>query len=164
MNKLITGLIFIAFSSLSNSATIAKALHCGPRGSFLSNLASSVAIPDYFPPENFLAHLFFSAIYDLNLCQENFSPVYLGKSCAVHDRCYTTYGAHKDRCDEELLAGWRASCIERYTNSNIHSTYCLNACEGVVNFMYEALRYDDGYFCPSCIAFSKDQEIARTNL
>lgn len=161
MKKLVIAFTFITLSSLGHAVTISKALHCGPRGSFLSNLASYVAIPDYFPPENFLAHLFFSGVYDLGLCKENFEPVNLGKACAVHDICYTTYGENKDRCDETLLGGWQKLCAERYNNSSENSSYCLDACRGVVNFMYESLRYDDGYFCPSCIAFTKDQEIAR---
>ena len=159
MNKLVVGFIFITLSSLSNAVN-SKALHCGPRGSFLSNLVS-VAIPDYFPPENFVAHLFFSSFYDMSICSENFSAVHLGKSCALHDQCYTTLGEDKNSCDERLLENWLKSCQERYVNSSEHSSHCLNTCEDVVYFMYNALRYDDGMFCPSCIAFSKDQEIAR---
>jgi len=164
MKKLVIGFIFVSLSSLTNAVTISKALHCGPRGSFFSNLASDVAIPDYFPPENFLAHMFFSASYDLALCAENYEPVHLGKSCMGHDTCYMTFGTNKENCDETLLAGWLKSCAERYQGSSANSLYCHDACEGVVNFMYDALRYDDGSFCPSCIAFEKDQEIARRAL
>src|SRR5216117_1619692 len=103
MNKIIAGFIFFTLSSLIHVSAHSKALHCGPRGSFFSNMASHVAIPDYFPPENFLARLFVGAVYDFGMCEDNYEPVHLGRSCMGHDQCYTTLGTDKENCDQTLL-------------------------------------------------------------
>lgn len=155
--------IIIATILLCASIAESKALHCGPRGNFWSSMASHVAIPDYFPPENFLARMIASPFFgDLSICEEEFEPVYLGQSCMVHDQCYETLGADKENCDETLIAGWMTSCEERYMGSDEIASYCLSACKDVTQIMYDAMRYDDGSFCPSCIAFENSQQNARS--
>jgi hypothetical protein len=71
-------------------------------------------------------------------------------------------GTTKDSCDEALLKGWERACNERYYVEET-SDLCLDACHGAINLMYNAMRYDDGNFCPSCIAFEKSQERAKRN-
>lgn len=161
MNKTIIAIAFLFFSSFSQAINV-KSLHCGPRGSLWGTMASYLVIPDYFPPENFITQLFADPLFgDLSICEEHFEPVHLGEACMGHDQCYETLGANKDACDETLFNSWRYSCSKRYSGTDATSSYCLSACTNVVEFMYDALRYDDGIFCPSCRAFAKDQEIAR---
>jgi|SRR5580704_14427493 hypothetical protein len=142
-----------------------KGLYCGTRGSFLGTLASEIAIPDYFPPEKFLARLFVMNPLFSNLatCEREYEPVYLGEACRIHDGCYRTLGASKESCDEELLVNWQEACAERY-NGDEMSSYCHDACQNMINFMFNTMRYDDGFFCPSCKAYQTDQEEALNNL
>jgi hypothetical protein len=163
MKKLIIALLIFALQHISHANTsTAKGLYCGTRGNFWGTLASEIAIPDYFPPEKFLTRLIISPFFsDLSMCEEDFEPVNLGESCLLHDQCYTRLGVFKDECDRDLLTRWERSCAERYQQSSYASSYCLDTCNYVVNFMYNALRYDDGYFCPSCRAFEIDQERAQ---
>lgn len=140
-------------------------LHCGPRGNFFGTIASDYVIPDYFPPENFLLRSLLSLVnpwgIDLSICEEEFSLVHLGQSCLGHDQCYATLGETKDGCDEALFLGWQQSCSDSYLGQGASAMQCLNACQGAVTFMYNAMLYDDGVFCPSCIAFESSQAKAR---
>lgn len=158
---ILTSLLFIITCAVHANISI-KALHCGPRGSFLGAFASDVAIPDYFPPEQSLVRYLIAEpiLGDLSVCDQ-YDSVYLGEACSGHDTCYMTLDANKETCDETLLLGWEQACKARYRDNSADSVYCLNACERAIQFMYEALRYDNG-FCPSCIAFERDQaEAAR---
>lgn len=161
MKKTIFTSLFLLLATAAQADFSIKALHCGPRGSFLGALASDVAIPDYFPPEQSWVRYFIAEpiLGDLSACDQ-YDPVNLGESCSEHDTCYWTLNANKETCDETLFLGWEQACKERYKDASADSIYCLNACERAVQFMYEALRYDDGSFCPSCTAFAHDQAAA----
>ena len=164
MKKNLSLVLFLLFSSFMHAESFRmKGLYCGTRGNFLGTLASDYAIPDYFPPENFLTRLFVMNPFfsNLSVCEEEYETVHLGQSCKSHDECYLTLGSNKDSCDTKLLDNWLRSCAERYKDQTETAEYCLNSCNNFVNFMYNIMRYDDGLFCPSCIAFEKDQEIAR---
>jgi hypothetical protein len=152
--------IFLLLFMISPFAQ-ARGLYCGTRGTFFGTLASDIAIPDYFPPEKFIAQIVLGSMFPgLSLCAD-FEPVYLGSSCLSHDQCYKSLGAIKDECDTTLLGNWQQSCAERYNASSELSSLCLSTCNSVVEFMYGVMRYDDGTFCPSCEAFERDQEEAR---
>lgn len=165
MKKALMLSLLLSFSAEAADIGL-KGLYCGTRGSFWGTLASEIAIPDYFPPEKFLTRLFLMNPLFSNLatCEEEFESVNLGSSCKLHDECYSTLGANKDVCDEELLVNWQNSCAEHYSRGDETSSYCQNACDNFTNFMYTALRYDDGFFCPSCRAFKIDQEKAELAL
>lgn len=157
MKKVLVFSLVWLCSLLAQADFSIKALHCGPRGSFLGALASDLAIPDYFPPEQYLVRMLAEPILgDLSICDQ-FEPVYLGQSCQAHDQCYYTLGANKETCDQDLYEGWINSCHERYYGASYESAYCNNVCVEAVEFMYGALRYDVGGFCPSCTAFAFDQ-------
>jgi len=58
--------------------------------------------------------------------------------------------------------GWHNACDQRWAANGIEiNSMCGNLCHGAVELMYSVLRYDDGVFCPSCIAFEKSQNDAR---
>ena len=125
-------------------------------------IASDTLIPDYFPPETpVLRSIFvnpFSPI-DIGFCERRFEPVHLGQYCIEHDLCYSTIGEEKDSCDLNLLDGWKKSCGERYgQEKSLAGLICGSLCKFSVKFMYRAMRYDDGLFCPSCEAFDRSQE------
>lgn len=163
MKKTMFASLLVIISSVVQADISIKALHCGPRGSFLGALASDIAIPDYFPPEQFFVRTFIAEpmLGDLSVCDQ-YQSVYLGQSCSEHDSCYWTLNANKEKCDQRLFLGWEQACIARYNDTSADSIFCRNACERAIAFMYEALRYNDGTFCPSCTAFAHDQaEAAR---
>ncbi len=162
MKKVIFLVLHLAFFAQASDISI-KGLHCGTRGSFLGTLASDIAIPDYFPPEKMLARVFLSPFFpDMSVCEQEYESVYLGQSCQAHDECYQILGADKDACDEDLLTKWHNSCAERYQGYDETSVHCLNVCESFTGFMYGALRFNSGGICPSCVAYERDQEKARS--
>lgn len=162
MQKLTVAMLLMISSFAHAKDMSIRGEYCGTRGSFLGTLASEVAIPDYFPPEKFLTRLFISPFFpDISVCEEEYEAVHLGESCRAHDDCYTTLGESKDGCDEDLLTRWQESCAERYSGQDETSSHCRDACETFTRLMYDAMRYDDGLFCPSCKAYEIDQEKAR---
>ncbi|HXW60131.1 MAG TPA: hypothetical protein VEK06_01200 [Myxococcota bacterium] len=165
MKKTLVTSLFLIIASAAQAEFSIKALHCGPRGSFFTALLSDLAIPDFFPPEQFLVRTLIAEpiLGDLSVCDE-YQAVNLGESCQEHDTCYMTLGANKDSCDETLLSGWKQSCRERYVGSSANSLFCLDACEQTIELMYGGLRYDDGSFCPSCTAFENSQASARRRI
>lgn len=160
MKKIVFLVLLFVFSAQAKVSI--KGLHCGTRGTFLGTLASDIAIPDYFPPEKFLARVFLSPFFpDMSVCEQEYDSVYLGQSCQAHDECYQTLGADKDACDDDLLVRWHETCAERYQGYDETSSHCQNACESFTSFMYDALRFNSGGLCPSCVAYERDQEKAR---
>jgi hypothetical protein len=154
--------ILLVFAALSaQAAPSIRGLHCGTRGTLLGTIASEFVIPDYFPPEHFLVRMFLAPFIDLSMCDDG-GPAHLGEACMNHDQCYGTLGATKDGCDQDMIMGWRDACTERYGSDDLEiSSMCLDLCTGAVDMMYDIFRYDDGIFCPSCIAFEKSQSNAR---
>lgn len=154
--------ILVLLMSVSAFADVGiRGLHCGTRGTLLGTIASEFVIPDYFPPEHFLVRMFLAPFVDLSMCDDG-GPAHLGEACLEHDQCYATLGATKDGCDEDMLSGWRNACTERYGSDGLAmSSMCQELCTGAVDMMYDIFRYDDGSFCPSCIAFDKSQAGAR---
>jgi hypothetical protein len=163
MRRSITSIIIIFFSFNVLGQISINGLHCGTRGSFLGILASDFLIPDYFPPENPLLRFLLVNPFLINLgeCEKNYEPVHLGEACMAHDACYGTLGANKDTCDEALMTNWASACDKHYANKGEMSKKCAHACHTVAELMHTAMSYDDGIFCPSCIAFERDQEMAR---
>lgn len=161
MKQIFLALIFAGIATQVMAAPMG--LHCGTRGNLIGTIASDFLIPDYFPPENTLLRMLLAnPFFNIATCEANGSRAHLGASCIEHDTCYATLGAVKDSCDADLLSGWQGSCEDSYGNGGtLSSTLCLNACQGMTQLMYHALRYNDGRFCPSCIAFEQAQAEAR---
>lgn len=159
MKKLLAILLLMLAYSATAGISI-RGMHCGTRGTLLGTIASDYVIPDYFPPEHFLVRMFLAPFMDLSICDDG-GPAHLGETCMYHDQCYNTLGASKDECDEDMHSGWRGDCQERYNDGSDIGNWCLDMCSGAVDMMYDIFRYDDGNFCPSCIAFDKSQEKAR---
>lgn len=156
--------ILLLLLSVSAFADVGiRGLHCGTRGTLLGTIASDFVIPDYFPPEHMLVRMFLAPFIDLSICDDG-GPAHLGEACMYHDQCYATRGATKDTCDQDMLSGWRNACVDRYgAEGDDFGDYCQNLCIGAVETMYGIFSYDDGSFCPSCIAFENSQRKASAN-
>lgn len=163
MTRLFFGIYIFLLAISLNADEEAFGLHCGTRGNLWGTIASDLLIPDYFPPENELlrALLIDSPLINLGICEDAFTPAYLGQSCMMHDQCYQTLGATKDGCDEDLKGGWLESCDESYPG--FLGFFCRSACKLAVRVMYTALRFQSGEFCPSCRAFEEAQKNASSN-
>jgi len=165
MKKTLLAIIFFALSSTAMANVDTFGLHCGPRGNFWSAIFSDFLIPDYFPPENALVSSFLLDFLGIDVSEcADYTSVHLGESCMMHDQCYGTLGVTKDGCDEDLLLGWQTACMEGYTDENEEATYCKSMCQDMTKIMYDLMSYNDGEFCPSCIAFEKSQEEARREM
>lgn len=135
------------------------ALHCGTRGTLIGTIASDFLIPDFFPPEHFLIRMLVAPFIDLTIC-DDLGKANLGIACAEHDNCYSESGVDKEICDLNMKNGWQEACLEKYHDheSSKWHNYCLNLCQDAASLMYDIFSYDDGLFCPSCIAFNTAQK------
>jgi hypothetical protein len=157
MKKLILGFMLILDVSFANQRILG--LHCGTRGTLIGTIASDLFIPDFFPPEHVLVRMLLAPFVDLTIC-DDIGQAHLGLACEEHDKCYGSKNATKEVCDEDMLNGWQKACSNQYLvdQSSEVVSYCLQLCNDAVGFMYDTFSYDDGIFCPSCIAFKHAQE------
>lgn len=127
------------WSSLSFSGT-----DCGSKEGFMNQLASTVVIPDFFPPESELYTRLIEGV-GLDQC----SSLSLSRACQDHDQCYDEQ-RDKEFCDDKLLEDWTQICEEGYP---AWDPYCRFSCIFMVKIMSRAQRYAHGDFCPSCKAY-----------
>lgn len=113
---------------------------CGSKEGFLNELATTVAIPNYFPAESPLLRPLYGRPF--KFCIPLKGRAALKKGCTKHDECYGTCGASKVKCDRQLLQDWENECKDVY--DSILSRPCLVGCLKMVRTMSRIQRGSDG--------------------
>ena len=136
-----------------------------------NQIATTVAIPDKFPPESPVMFSVFSTttiLIPVSSCAA-FGRASLERGCIRHDRCYDTLGSNKRECDGILLGDWVGECHRTFksktppaenrplTDEQFVNQMCLKSCLSFVHAMAEVQRMNIGGFCPSCDAFTHAQ-------
>ena len=168
-----TSLVAFLFFCLGGSSANAGGA-CGTMvGGVLdfNQIATTVAIPDRFPPESPVMFSVFSTttvLIPISSCAA-IGRASLERGCIRHDRCYDTLGSNKRECDGVLLGDWVGECHRVFksksqpaenrplTDEQFVNQMCLNSCLSFVHAMAEVQKMNIGGFCPSCEAFTHAQ-------